>query len=60
MLALSRRLDESIQIDGGIQIKVLEIRGNRVRLGIEAPKAIGIRRSELNRDERPPQRNTKG
>ena len=47
MLVLTRKLDESIVIDGGIKITVVEIRGGRVRLGIEAPKEIPIKREEL-------------
>ncbi len=47
MLVLSRKFNESIVIDGGIKITVLEICGNRVRLGIEAPKEVGIMREEL-------------
>jgi carbon storage regulator len=47
MLVLSRKADESIVIDGGIRITVVEIRGNRIRLGIEAPKEIPIKRQEL-------------
>ena len=61
MLALSRRIDETIVIDGGIEVKVLKIRGNRVQLGIEAPRQVGIRRKELPdggpADDRP--RNTR-
>lgn len=37
MLVLSRKLNEEILIDGGIRVKVLEINGNRIRLGIVAP-----------------------
>ena len=47
MLVLSRRLGQSIEIDGGILITVLSIRNGQVRLGIEAPKETKIRRSEL-------------
>ena len=47
MLVLSRKTDESIVIDGGIKITIVEIRGNRIRLGIEAPKEIPIKREEL-------------
>ncbi len=47
MLVLSRRKDESIVIDGRISIKVVEVRGNTVRLGIEAPKEIPVYRREL-------------
>ena len=47
MLVLTRKPDESIVIDGGIKITVVEIQGNRVRLGIEAPKEIPIKREEV-------------
>jgi carbon storage regulator len=48
MLILSRKSSECIVIDGGITVQVIEIQGNRVRLGIEAPKEISILRSELS------------
>jgi len=47
MLVLARKPNESIVIDGGIKITVVEIRGNQIRLGIEAPKEVGIMREEL-------------
>ena len=47
MLVLSRKFNESIVIDGGIKITVVEICGNRIRLGIEAPKEVGVMREEL-------------
>ena len=47
MLVLSRKTNESIVIDGQITITVLRTKGNNVRLGIEAPKEIPIRRKEL-------------
>lgn len=47
MLVLTRKKSDSITIDGGIRITVLEVRGNTVRLGIEAPREIGVLRSEL-------------
>jgi len=47
MLVLSRRLNETIIIDGGIEITVVGFRGNQVRLGIKAPDTIGIYREEL-------------
>jgi carbon storage regulator len=47
MLVLSRKADESIVIDERITITILEIRGNKIRLGIEAPKEISIVREEL-------------
>ncbi len=47
MLVLSRKFNQSIVIDGGIKITVVEIRGNRIRLGIEAPQEVGVMREEL-------------
>ena len=47
MLVLSRKESEAIQVGGGITIKVLEVRGGRVRLGIDAPKSVSIQRSEV-------------
>lgn len=52
MLVLSRKRDESIDVDGGIEfggvtISVVEIRGDKVRLGIEAPKFRSIHRREV-------------
>ena len=47
MLVLSRKLTESIVIDGQITVTLMEIRGNRVQLGIEAPREIPVRRTEL-------------
>ena len=48
MLVLSRRQTESIQIGNDVLVTVLEICGNRVRIGIEAPKAIPVHRSEVS------------
>jgi carbon storage regulator len=47
MLVLSRKLGESIVIDGAIKVQVIEVKGNVVRLGIDAPKEIPVHRSEL-------------
>lgn len=47
MLILSRKEDESIIIGDNIEIKVLEIKDGKVRLGIEAPKNVDILRKEL-------------
>ncbi len=54
MLVLSRKKNDSIVIDGGIKVTVLEVKGNVVRIGIEAPANVIVRRSELlQRGERP-------
>ena len=47
MLVLSRKKDESIIINNDIRIVVVEIRGDKVRLGVEAPKEIPVHRSEV-------------
>ncbi len=47
MLVLSRKLMERIQIGDDVVITVLEIRGSRVRIGIDAPKEIAVMRTEL-------------
>lgn len=51
MLVLSRKKNESIVIDGNIKIEVLKIKGNTVRIGIQAPAAIKVLRGELARFE---------
>lgn len=52
VLVLSRNKDERIVIGGDIVITVVEIRGDKVRLGIEAPKEVSILRQELLDDDR--------
>lgn len=47
MLVLSRKKDESIIINDHITVTVVEIRGDKVRLGIEAPKDITVHRREV-------------
>ena len=47
MLVLSRKISDSILIDGGIKVTILDVKGNVVRLGVEAPKEVSIRRSEI-------------
>ena len=47
MLVLTRKRGELIQIDGNIQVTVISVQGNRVRLGIEAPDNVSVRRGEL-------------
>ena len=48
MLILTRRVDERIFIGDDITLCVLDIEGNRVRLGLEAPKEIAILREEVH------------
>jgi carbon storage regulator len=56
MLVLSRKPGASIVIDGTIKVTVIEVRGNMVRLGVEAPQDIRVHRGELAARIRGPQR----
>lgn len=47
MLVLSRRKDESIMISDDIEITILDVRRNSVRLGIAAPRKIPVHRKEI-------------
>jgi carbon storage regulator len=47
MLVLSRQRDESIIIGDNIVITIVDIRGDKVRLGIEAPKEVSVHRQEV-------------
>ena len=47
MLVLSRKKNESIVINDNITITVVEIRGSKVRLGIDAPKEVPVHRREV-------------
>ncbi len=47
MLVLSRKRDEQIVISDNIRITIVEIRGDKVRLGIEAPADVPVHRQEV-------------
>jgi len=47
MLVLSRKVDQAVVIQGGIVVKILEVSGDRVKLGISAPREVSILREEL-------------
>lgn len=47
MLVLSRKKNESIVINNDIRIVVVEIRGDKVRLGVEAPREVPVHRNEV-------------
>jgi carbon storage regulator len=47
MLVLTRKVHQSIVIGDGIEVVVLEVRGEQVRLGIKAPKDVAVHRKEI-------------
>ena len=47
MLILTRREGESIRIGHDVVITVMEIRGNQVRIGVEAPRSVQVHRAEV-------------
>ncbi len=47
MLALTRKKGESLVINNNIEVTVLEIRGDQIKLGISAPKEVPVYRKEL-------------
>jgi carbon storage regulator len=47
MLILSRRINEIIRIGADISVKILEIHGNQVKIGIDAPKPLPVHRDEI-------------
>ena len=47
MLVLSRKQDECIMIGDDVRIMVVEVRGDKVRLGIEAPRDVTVHRQEV-------------
>ena len=47
MLVLTRRLNQSIKIGDDIEITVIEVRGDQVRLGVAAPRDVSVHRKEI-------------
>jgi len=47
MLILTRRLAETLVIGGGITVTVLDIKGSRVRIGVNAPRDVVVQREEI-------------
>ena len=47
MLILTRRVGESLMIGDDINVTVLSIRGNQVRIGVSAPKDVSVHREEI-------------
>ena len=53
MLILSRRVGESILIGKDVSITVLRVKGDQVRLGVQAPKEIAVQRDDLLEENKP-------
>jgi carbon storage regulator len=51
MLVLSRKPGEKVIVGGGVTVTVLEVRGGRVKIGVEAPAEAAIVRGELHNPE---------
>ena len=47
MLVLTRKVGEEFVIDGNIRVKIIDFRGKKVRIGVQAPKQVRIRRSKI-------------
>jgi carbon storage regulator len=47
MLVLSRQKDESIMIGDDVEITIVDVRGDKVRLGINAPRSVAVHRKEI-------------
>jgi carbon storage regulator len=47
MLVLTRRLNQSIKIGDNIEVTVIEVRGDQVRIGVSAPKEVSVHRNEV-------------
>jgi carbon storage regulator len=47
MLVLTRRIGEGIMIGDDIEVKVLDVSGEKVRIGIDAPREVGVYRTEV-------------
>jgi carbon storage regulator len=60
MLVLSRKLGEKVVLDGGITVTVVEVRGNRVKIGIDCPGQVRIVREELAASREPDDRIGRG
>ena len=47
MLALSRKVGESLVIGNNVEITILEVKGEQIKIGIDAPKSVPVYRKEL-------------
>jgi carbon storage regulator len=49
MLILTRRIGETLMIGGNVSVTILGIKGNQIRVGINAPKTVSVHREEIYR-----------
>lgn len=49
MLILTRRIGETVMIGDDVAVTVLRVKGNQVRLGVNAPKSVSVQREEIFR-----------
>jgi len=49
MLVLARRIGESLELGNDVRVTVLAIKGNQVRIGIDAPRQVAVHREEIYR-----------
>ena len=49
MLILTRRINEALVIGDNVTVTVLGVKGNQVRIGVDAPKGVSVQREELAR-----------
>ena len=47
MLALARKVNESIVINDNVEVTILEIKGDQIKIGIDAPKSVPVYRKEI-------------
>ena len=47
MLILTRRVNEGLRIGDDVSVTILEIKGNQIRLGVNAPKEVAVHREEI-------------
>lgn len=52
MLVLSRKVNEAIIINGNIKVMIVDIRGDKVRLGIDAPRDVVVDREEIYEEKK--------
>ncbi|WP_353893733.1 carbon storage regulator CsrA [Proteinivorax hydrogeniformans] len=50
MLILTRKVGESITIDGDIEVEVIAAKGDKIKLGVKAPKRVSVHRTEIHKE----------